>query len=281
MAIVRLVLGLGMTVVLPSGSPARGCCTSTGSVASASRSSPAGVGKPVTSPAPRSSRSPASGSCCSGPLPGSRTSPSSGASCVLVLTDPRGVRGAVLRRPSTSRSSGTGRALGFLEDLFAVLCLLAVVAFTVIRLRESPREQGRSSRFFGSHLDAAWFTLFMIVNVVWTPPARPRRPDQRQDVNTTDNLPFLRGAFVSQWVASLLEPLGRDRQRGHRDGRPPARPGRAPGVHRVRRPTASTCTSCSRCPTSPSRADPAPSARCCRCTPTARPSTSRTPARTT
>lgn len=30
----------------------------------------------------------------------------------------------------------------FFEDLFAVICLLAVAAFTVIRLRESPRKHG-------------------------------------------------------------------------------------------------------------------------------------------
>ena len=86
---------------------------------------------------------------------------------VLVLTIIEGY-GALFSPTFQIPVIGNWPALGFVEDLFAVFCLLAVVAFTVIRLRESPKEQGRSSRFFGSHLGAAWFTLFMIVNVVWT-----------------------------------------------------------------------------------------------------------------
>jgi hypothetical protein len=63
---------------------------------------------------------------------------------------------------------GNYAALGFIEDLFALLCIAAVIAFAVIRIREAPREKGRRSRFFGSHLGPAWFVLFMIFNVVWT-----------------------------------------------------------------------------------------------------------------
>ena len=126
---------------------------------------------------------------------------------VLVLTIVEGY-GALFSPTFQIPVIGNWPALGFVEDLFAVFCLLAVVAFTVIRLRESPKEQGRSSRFFGSHLGAAWFTLFMIVNVVWTLLLARGAQINAQNVNTTDNLPFLRGAFVSQWFASLLEPLG-------------------------------------------------------------------------
>ena len=126
---------------------------------------------------------------------------------VLVLTIIEGY-GALFSPTFHIPVIGNWPALGFIEDLFAVLCLLAVAAFTVIRLRESPSGHGRSSRFFGSHLGAAWFTLFMIVNVVWTLMLARGAQINAQDVNTTDNLPFLRGAFVSQWIASLLEPLG-------------------------------------------------------------------------
>ncbi|HET9020888.1 MAG TPA: (Fe-S)-binding protein [Ornithinibacter sp.] len=126
---------------------------------------------------------------------------------VLVLTIIEGF-GALFSPTFHIPVIGTWPALGFVEDLFAVFCLLAVAAFTVIRLRESPKEHGRSSRFFGSHLGAAWFTLFMIVNVVWTLMLARGAQINAQDVNTTDNLPFLRGAFVSQWFASLLAPLG-------------------------------------------------------------------------
>ena len=104
---------------------------------------------------------------------------------------------------------GNWPALGFVEDLFALLCLAAVLAFVVIRLREAPAERGRGSRFFGSHLGAAWFTLFMIANVVWTLLLTRGAQINAQQVNTTSHMPFLRGAFVSQWVAGLLEPLGR------------------------------------------------------------------------
>ncbi len=105
---------------------------------------------------------------------------------------------------------GNWPVLGFVEDLFALLCLAAVLAFVAIRIREAPASGGRGSRFFGSHLGAAWFTLVMIANVVWTLLLTRGAQINAQEVNTTTHMRFLRGAFVSQWVASLLEPLGRD-----------------------------------------------------------------------
>ena len=41
-------------------------------------------------------------------------------------------------------------------------------ASPIIRLRSEPKEYGRKSRFYGSHLGAAWLVLFMIFNVIWT-----------------------------------------------------------------------------------------------------------------
>ncbi|HYA67335.1 MAG TPA: (Fe-S)-binding protein, partial [Acidimicrobiales bacterium] len=58
--------------------------------------------------------------------------------------------------------------LGFIEDFFAVAVLMAVVVFSIIRLRNSPARRQRSSRFYGSHLDAAWITLAMIAGVMIT-----------------------------------------------------------------------------------------------------------------
>ncbi|CAI9412043.1 heterodisulfide reductase-related iron-sulfur binding cluster [Nocardioides sp. T2.26MG-1] len=58
--------------------------------------------------------------------------------------------------------------LGFLQDFIAVMCTLGLVVFWAIRLRNQPKQMGRKSRFFGSHLGPAYFTLFMIFNVVWT-----------------------------------------------------------------------------------------------------------------
>ncbi len=58
--------------------------------------------------------------------------------------------------------------LGFVEDLFAVAVLAALVTFSVIRLRNAPARRERASRFYGSHLDAAWVTLALIAGVMIT-----------------------------------------------------------------------------------------------------------------
>jgi Fe-S oxidoreductase len=97
---------------------------------------------------------------------------------------------------------GTWPVLGFLQDLFAVLVLISLVMFAVIRLRNRPAERGRSSRFYGSHLGAAWVVLFMIFMVVWTLLVL-----RGAHVNT-GHLPYESGAFASELVGSWLEPLG-------------------------------------------------------------------------
>jgi Fe-S oxidoreductase len=94
--------------------------------------------------------------------------------------------------------------LGFLEDLFAVGVLAAVVAFAIIRLRQAPRRAGRRSRFFGSHTGAAWLVLFMIFSVVWT-----LLLYRGAQINT-GVFPFDSGAFASEATARVLEPLGED-----------------------------------------------------------------------
>ena len=94
--------------------------------------------------------------------------------------------------------------LGFLEDLVAVLVLVSVVIFAVIRVVHSPRREGRRSRFFGSHLDAAWVVLGMIVAVVAS-----LLLYRGAQVNS-GVFPFESGAFASEWVAGLLEPLGQE-----------------------------------------------------------------------
>src|SRR5450631_3671763 len=97
---------------------------------------------------------------------------------------------------------GTWPVLGFAEDLFTVLVLIGIVIFAVIRVRNNPGKQGRESRFFGSHTRGAWLILFMIFLVVatlfWYRGAQ---------VNT-GAFPFASGAFASEWVGSLLAPLG-------------------------------------------------------------------------
>ncbi|MBP8879932.1 MAG: (Fe-S)-binding protein [Dermatophilaceae bacterium] len=102
---------------------------------------------------------------------------------------------------------------GFIEDLFAMLCVAAIAAFVVIRIKEAPAGLGRRSRFFGSHLGPAWFVLFMIFNVVWTLLAYRGASINAQRVNELAGTPdaplkFLQGAFASQWFASAFHGLG-------------------------------------------------------------------------
>ena len=92
--------------------------------------------------------------------------------------------------------------LGFLQDLIASLALLGIVTFAIIRLRNSPARLDRRSRFKGSHLGGAWLILFMIFNVVWTMFL------YRGAAINAGNFPYESGAFVSEGVANLLEPLG-------------------------------------------------------------------------
>jgi Fe-S oxidoreductase len=99
---------------------------------------------------------------------------------------------------------GTRPWLGFLEDTLIVATLVAVGMFAAIRLRHSPAREGRRSRFFGSHVAAAWLILLMIFNVVWS-----LLLYRGAQVNT-GNFPFAEGAYASEAVARLLQPLGRE-----------------------------------------------------------------------
>ena len=58
--------------------------------------------------------------------------------------------------------------LGFAQDFIAVMALVGIVTFAVIRLQNAPDKLGRKSRFSGSHLGGAWVILGMIFNVIWT-----------------------------------------------------------------------------------------------------------------
>jgi Fe-S oxidoreductase len=97
---------------------------------------------------------------------------------------------------------GTWPAIGFIEDLFAVAVLAALVAFTVIRYRNSPERKGRASRFLGSHTGAAWLVLGMIFLVIAT-----LLLYRGAQINT-GVFPYAHGAFASQIVGHWLHPLG-------------------------------------------------------------------------
>ena len=76
--------------------------------------------------------------------------------------------GALFQRDFAIPGIGRSAALGFIEDLFAIGVLVAVGVFTVIRLRQSPARLDRRSRFYGSHVEAAYLVLGMIFLVIAT-----------------------------------------------------------------------------------------------------------------
>jgi len=97
---------------------------------------------------------------------------------------------------------GRWPVLGFLQDFIAVMALLGIITFSIIRLKQSPKRLGRRSRFKGSHLDGAWITLFMIFNVIWSMFLF------RGAAAATGNFPYHSGAFVSLAVGDALRPAG-------------------------------------------------------------------------
>ncbi len=98
---------------------------------------------------------------------------------------------------------GTWPVLGFAQDFIALMAFFGIVVFSIIRLRNSPERLGRKSRFRGSHLGGAWLTLFMIFNVIWSMFLF------RGSAVNTGTFPYKSGAFVSEGVGRLLEPLGK------------------------------------------------------------------------
>src|SRR4051812_50172140 len=76
--------------------------------------------------------------------------------------------GALFQRDFAIPVIGRSAALGFIEDLFATLVLVALAVFTVIRLKDSPARLARQSRFYGSHTDQAFIVLGMIFLVIAT-----------------------------------------------------------------------------------------------------------------
>jgi len=97
---------------------------------------------------------------------------------------------------------GTWPVVGFIQDFIALAALGGIITFAVIRLRNAPSKLDRQSRFKGSHLGGAWLILFMIFNVIWTLFLF------RATAINTGTFPYDTGAFVSEGVAKLLDPLG-------------------------------------------------------------------------
>jgi Fe-S oxidoreductase len=111
--------------------------------------------------------------------------------------------GALFSKTFAIPGIGHWAFIGFIEDLFAVAVLVGIATFTVIRLRNNPKTEGRKSRFAGSHTGAAWLVLAMIFLVIAT-----LLIYRGAQINTGD-FPYQHGAFASQIVGHWLAPLGR------------------------------------------------------------------------
>ncbi|WP_375487689.1 heterodisulfide reductase-related iron-sulfur binding cluster [uncultured Mycobacterium sp.] len=97
---------------------------------------------------------------------------------------------------------GRWDVLGFLQDFFATAVFVGITTFAIIRIVRSPREIGRTSRFYGSHTGGAWLILFMIFNVIWTYVL------VRGSAVNNGTLPYGKAAFLSQLSGVILKPLG-------------------------------------------------------------------------
>ncbi|MDQ3528336.1 MAG: Fe-S oxidoreductase, partial [Actinomycetota bacterium] len=63
---------------------------------------------------------------------------------------------------------GRSNLLGFAQDLFTVLVLVAVIGFACYRLAQRPASTGRASRFAGSNLDQGWYVLLLEFGLLYT-----------------------------------------------------------------------------------------------------------------
>ncbi len=102
---------------------------------------------------------------------------------------------------------GTWQVVRFMEDLFAVLVLIGIVMFAIIRLTNNPAKHGRASRFFGSHTKGAWLVLLMIFLVVVTL-LTYRGAKVNNIAETVDHAGSMDGAFASNIVSGWLVGLG-------------------------------------------------------------------------
>ena len=134
--------------------------------------------------------------------------------------------GALFNRNFHIPLIGQDNWLAFVEDFFATAVLVSLIVFTIIRIKNAPSKKDRDSRFYGSHLGAAWLVLFMISMVIIT-----LLVYRAAQINT-GHFPFEQGnpfmakvppggmtssffasfaspwAFASKVVASWLTPLG-------------------------------------------------------------------------
>src|SRR5437867_2314719 len=97
---------------------------------------------------------------------------------------------------------GKGEWLGFTQDLFMSLVALALVAFVIIRIKNDPHRLERRSRFFGSHMLAAYLILLMIMGVVSTVEV------VRAARWALGTLPYPHWAFIAKFLGRRLVGAG-------------------------------------------------------------------------
>jgi Fe-S oxidoreductase len=109
--------------------------------------------------------------------------------------------GALFQKTFHFPGIGQWEWVGFVEDFFAVMVLVALVVFSIIRLKNAPAKKERQSRFYGSHTGAAWLVLLMIAGVIVT-----LLLYRAAQFNTTNprQFPYHDGAFASHAIATLL-----------------------------------------------------------------------------
>jgi Fe-S oxidoreductase len=93
---------------------------------------------------------------------------------------------------------GQWELLGFAQDLFTALVLVAIVGFAIIRFAQSPSRLGRYSRFAGSHLDEGWYVLLFEFGLLYTVLVL------RGARFAEGTLPYPDGAFLSRLVGNGL-----------------------------------------------------------------------------
>ena len=92
-------------------------------------------------------------------------------------------------------------ALGFVQDLFTGIGMVAVLGFVTVRLAQHPRRLRRGSRFAGSNLLQGWYVLLLEFGVLYTLLVL------RAARSAKGVLPYDDGAFLSSWAGGLLDGL--------------------------------------------------------------------------
>ena len=96
---------------------------------------------------------------------------------------------------------GRWPAVAFAEDAFTVAIATALVLFSGLRIRQSPRRIGRASRFFGSHTATAWLVIAGITLVIST------LVGYRGAQVASGRFPYPSGGFLSEWAAGAFTSL--------------------------------------------------------------------------